>query len=67
MIKIKINQKKCVGCGSCCVICPDIFEIKNGKSKLKKKNIEEKQIDCAKEAAESCPMQAIEIEEKIKR
>jgi ferredoxin len=54
---VKVNSKKCIGCGLCVSICPEIFEMDSeGKSKVKK----EKNIPCLKEAIESCPMEAIE-------
>ncbi|HOK00677.1 MAG TPA: ferredoxin [Candidatus Pacearchaeota archaeon] len=60
-IKITIDKKKCIGCGSCTILCPDVFELgKDGKSQVKNTdgNIEE-----IKSAAESCPVKAIKIEE----
>ncbi len=54
---VKINSEKCVGCGLCVSICPEVFEIDSkGKSKVKK----QKDSPCVKEAIESCPVQAIE-------
>lgn len=63
MKKVKINQKKCLGCGTCTFIYPEMFEINNeGKAEVKKiEKIDEEKL---KEAIESCPVEAIEIEEK---
>lgn len=61
MKNIKINSIKCLGCGSCAVICPDAFEIgDDGKAEVKKswKKAVEKQI---KQAVEACPVEAIVI------
>lgn len=57
-MKVKVDKEKCIGCGVCESICPKVFEIKNGKASVKKTETEEK---CAKEASESCPVQAIEV------
>ena len=58
-MKVKIDKEKCIGCGSCEAICPSVFEMKDGKSTLKTQETEEK---CAKEAAETCPANAIIVE-----
>jgi len=60
MPKIKIDKKKCIGCGACESICPRSFELKEGKAHVKKADV--KKISCEKEAAESCPVSAIIIE-----
>ena len=63
--KIKVNDK-CIGCGLCTTICPEIFEInENGKSQAKKGS-EKKWDELAEkilEAKDSCPVSAIEVEE----
>jgi len=58
MAKISINQN-CIGCGSCAAICPDLFELENGKARPKKPSVTD--VKCAKEAAESCPVKAISV------
>ncbi len=55
---IKVDQNLCIGCGTCEALCPDVFKINDeGKSEV----IKEDNIGCAKNAAESCPVQAIEV------
>lgn len=62
-MKITINQEKCIGCGSCTAVCPDVFELDdNGKVRLKEGK-EKTDEQCAQEAVDICPVQAIEIEE----
>ncbi|MBM3234338.1 ferredoxin [Candidatus Pacearchaeota archaeon] len=53
---VKIDKTKCIGCGSCAALCPDGFEIENGKAKVKNQKAK-----CVKEAADSCPVQAISV------
>ena len=70
-MKIILDREKCIGCGSCVVICPAFFDMaEDGKSKLKgkvtrpKKDIEElaiSSIECSQEASEACPSQAIRV------
>jgi len=55
---IKIDQNKCVGCGMCAGLCPETFKMNpNGKAEV----INEKITDCAKNAAENCPVEAIKV------
>ena len=57
----KINKEKCIGCGLCANICPDVFEMADdGKSSVKDDADFEANKDCVKEAIESCPAGAIE-------
>ena len=57
----KINKKKCIGCGMCASLCPDVFELEeDGKSSIKKEADLNAHEECIKEAIESCPVGAIE-------
>jgi len=60
MVKIKIDEEKCIGCGLCSEICSKTFEMKGEKAVVKRANVDE--ITCEKEAAESCAPDAIIIE-----
>lgn len=70
-MRIILEREKCIGCGSCAALCPKHFEISDGgKSSIKKAkrdsktNIDELEVEkpeCATEAADSCPVQAIHI------
>jgi len=60
-MSINVDQEKCIGCGACVAIAPATFKINdNGKSEV----INEKgdSEDVIKQAADSCPVQAISIE-----
>ncbi len=71
MTKIIHEREKCIGCGACVSVCPEHWEMKDdGKAFLKdSKQVGEKfekeieAIGCNKEAAESCPVNIIHIEE----
>jgi len=55
---IKVNHDLCIGCGTCEVLCPAVFKMNaEGKAEV----ISQEDIACAKNAAESCPTQAIEV------
>lgn len=61
MGNLKVNKEKCIGCGLCVSLCPEVFELEeNGKSKLKNNADLKKNRDCIKGAKESCPIGAIE-------
>lgn len=60
MAKVTVNKDKCIGCGACTAICPEVFEFDDdGLAKAVKDEIN----DDVKMAAEGCPTEAIEIEE----
>lgn len=59
MKKIEVNKQKCLGCGMCVNLCPEVFELKNGKSRIKEKADFKKHKDCIKQAVENCPLGAI--------
>ncbi len=57
---VKINKEKCIGCGYCTSVCPNVFELgDDGKSKIKEDADLEKNKECTKEAKEGCPVGAI--------
>ncbi len=62
MKDIIIDKNKCIGCGICADKCPDIFELVGNVAVLK---IAPAKADeaCSRDAAESCPVAAIEIKE----
>ncbi len=71
-MKIILEREKCIGCGSCAVLCPKYFElIDDGKSHIVGANspsangveeLETEKIECANSAVEACPVQCIHIE-----
>jgi ferredoxin len=58
-VKVKID---CIGCGLCCSVCPDVFELKAGRAFVKESKTESSK-NCVKEAIMNCPVEAIEIKE----
>ena len=61
MEKFNVNQNACIGCGACTAICPDVFYINDeGLAEADNNNINESNIDDAKDAMEGCPTSAIE-------
>lgn len=73
-MKVKVNKDACIGCGACAAICDEVFEINDeGLSEVKvEENSENKEEfvsvktelqDEVRDAADSCPTGAIEVEE----
>ncbi|MCD7894609.1 MAG: ferredoxin [Erysipelotrichaceae bacterium] len=55
----KVNEN-CIGCGTCAAICPDVFDLNaDGLAENIIGDIPDELMDSAKEAAESCPVEAI--------
>lgn len=72
MAKVIHQRDKCIGCGTCVAVCADFWQMdQDGKSTLKgskdagenKFELETKDSGCNKEAASSCPVQIITVEE----
>ncbi|MFA5087394.1 MAG: ferredoxin [Candidatus Paceibacterota bacterium] len=74
MFKIIHERNKCIRCGACAAVCPELFEMSE-KDKLaflrgsKEKNnayeLECEEMPCAKEAEDVCPVKIIKVEKKL--
>ena len=64
-MNITIHTDKCLSCGMCTSIAPELFSLETGVVSLKKdpSTYTEEDKKLAKEAAMSCPNGAITIEE----
>jgi len=62
-MKVKVDKETCVGCGTCVDICPDIFEMDDDIAVTKTDAVSEGLQELCREAAESCPVEAIVIKE----
>jgi ferredoxin len=57
---VNVDKKLCIGCGLCASVCEEVFEMKDGKSYVKKGK-EKSKSNCIKEASDQCPVNAIKI------
>jgi len=74
---VTIKRDECVACMACVALCPDVFEMneEDGRSQIVEQYrvennigkgiIPEKLYECAKNAADSCPVQIITVEEEV--
>lgn len=61
-MKAHVDKDTCIGCGLCPSIAPEVFDMDDdGKAKEIVDEVAEENQDAAKEAEESCPVNAIEV------
>lgn len=60
-MKVSLDQQKCIGCGVCSQICPDVFFLdeNEGLARVTRSETEE---PCAREAENSCPVSCIRVD-----
>jgi len=56
-----VDESLCIGCGLCADTCDTIFAMSDGLSKPADRELSEGEMDCAQEAAEICPTEAISL------
>lgn len=63
-MKAHVDKETCIGCGLCPSISPEVFEMddEDGKAKEISDEVPEAAYDSAKEAEESCPVDAIKVD-----
>jgi ferredoxin len=59
-----IDEDICIGCGMCEEICPEVFEIDDEKAYIIADEIDEEFVEACNEATETCPVNAIRLEEE---
>ena len=61
-MKANVDKDTCIGCGACPSICPEVFSMDDdGLAKAIDSEIPEDVQEDAKEARDSCPVDAIDI------
>lgn len=61
-MRASVDEAACTGCGLCVDICPEVFEMEGDVARAKMASIPEDLEDCAEDAADDCPMEAITVE-----
>ena len=62
-MKVSVDKDLCTGCGLCEDTCPEVFEMDDEMAKVLVDVVPAEAEDTCREAAESCPVEAIIIEE----
>jgi ferredoxin len=62
-MKAIVDEETCIGCGLCVETCPEVFEMVDDKARTKADEVPEEFADTCREAAEDCPVEAIQIED----
>ena len=61
----KVDQDKCLRCGMCTGICPDVFSFDDeGNIKVNNDIINDENINSVNEAKDSCPVSAISMDKE---
>jgi len=61
-MKVRVDRNKCIGCGACVALVPEVFDFDDGLSKEKVEEINDKKLEeRVREAADLCPAGAIII------
>lgn len=63
-MKVTVDKGACIGCGACEAVCPEVFRLgSDGLSEVIVSIISPDLESSVREAAEACPVSAIQIEE----
>ncbi len=63
-MKVSVDPEVCTGCGPCVDICPEVFELNDeGIAIVKTNPVPPGLEESCREAADSCPTEAISIED----
>ena len=64
-MKTKVVENLCIGCGACQAIAPEEFELNDsGVSQNLNEYVKEENKEAVKEARDTCPTNAIIVEEE---
>ena len=61
-MKVKVIDEKCIQCGLCAELAPEVFELPQNSTARVKEQPTAGNEECAVDAANSCPTEAIEVE-----
>lgn len=61
---VKVIRERCCGSGGCVLMAPEVFDhdLGDGRVLVIQEQLPDELIECARDAAEICPTQAITVE-----
>lgn len=63
-MKAIVDRDACISCGLCVSVCPEVFEFDDEDiSTVIQDPVETENEDCAREAEDGCPTDAIHLED----
>ena len=62
-MRVTVDEDTCIGCGLCAEECSEVFEMDDDKPRVKVDEVPEDVVESCREAAENCPVEAIQIED----
>jgi ferredoxin len=62
-MRVTVDEETCIGCGLCAEECPEVFEMNDDEARVKVDEVSEDVVESCKEAAENCPVEAIQMED----
>jgi ferredoxin len=62
-MKVSIDEVKCIGCGLCEELLPEVFTTGAYRARVKRPSLLREEEESACEAAEDCPARAISFSE----
>lgn len=62
-MKASVDPDVCTGCGLCVDACPAVFEMDDAVAKVLVEDVPEDALSTCREAADNCPVEAINIKE----
>jgi ferredoxin len=62
-MKATVDKDLCTGCGLCVDVCAEVFELDSDIAKVIVSEVPANAKETCRETAESCPVEAIKIEE----
>ena len=60
---VYIDTDECIGCESCCELCPEVFEFNPEEEKAEVLMPEGGSEECIEEAMDACPVECIHWEQ----